>query len=97
MNKNFDYEIIYEEYVIEIMNYNEESFSVSLDDFWDFVYKHGFHEYCNDYYDPSEHDGHGQKSGELTREEYFEYVDDNSLKHDLAIYLKKKHNNLPND
>lgn len=91
MNKNFDYELIHDEGIIEILNYNEESFSISIDDFWNFVFKNGFNQYCDDYYDPREYDGHGQRSGEFTREEYFDFLDDNSLKHDISIYLKKIH------
>ena len=97
MNKNFDYEIIHEEYVIEIINYHEESFSISLDDFWDFVYENGLNAFCFDYYDPSQNDGHGQKSGVYTREQYFEYTDENSIKNDLAIFLKNKFNKPKND
>ena len=90
MNKNFDFDIEYDDGTIEIYNYNEESFSISIDEFWKFVTKNGFHEYCNDFYDPREHDGHGQECGEFTMEEYFD-IDKNSFKHDLAIYLKKNH------
>ena len=97
MNTNFDYEIIQDEGVIEIINYYEESFSISLNEFWNFVDKNGLNEYCDDYYDPSQSDGHGQQSGELTKEEYFEFVDENSLKNDLATFLRIKFSKNKND
>jgi len=97
MNKNFDYDIIHDEGIIEIINYHEESFSISINEFWNFVDKNGLNEYCNDYYDPSQRDGHGQKSGVFTRREYFEYTDENSLKNDLATFLKHKFNKNKND
>jgi hypothetical protein len=97
MNKNFDYDIIHDEGIIEIINYYEESFSISLNDFWNFVDKNGLNEYCDDYYDPYQTDGHGQKSGKLTKDEYLEFVDENSLKNDLATFLKNKFNKNKND
>jgi hypothetical protein len=97
MNKNFDYDIIHDENVIEIINYHEESFSISINDFWNFIFENGLNAFCFDYYDPSQNDGHGQKSGVYTREQYFNYVDENSLKNDLATFLKNKFNKPKND
>ena len=62
-------------------------FYIEIYDFWDFIKKNGYHEYCIDYFDP-ETSSHAQKSGELSFEEYFnmQYED---IRPDLEAYLKK--------
>jgi hypothetical protein len=94
-NKNFEFEVNLPDNTIEVINYNEDSFSISIDEFWDFIVEQEFNLYCNDYYDAREYDGHGQETGELTQEEYFENLELESIKRDLAIFLKK--NNIKND
>ena len=97
MNKNFDYEIIHDEGVIEIIYYFEESFSISMSEFWKYVKQNGLNEYCNDYFDPSQIDGHGQDCGVLKRDEYFDIDKNADLKTDLAFFLKNKFNKPKND
>jgi hypothetical protein len=57
-----------------------------MDKFWNWILKKGYNHYCEDYYDPSEPDNHGQKVGTLTRENYYD-LKYQLIKNDLVEYL----------
>jgi hypothetical protein len=45
-------------------------------------------QWCNDYHNPAEYDGHGQDTGEYTKQEYFDLPYDH-IKADLEKYFLK--------
>jgi hypothetical protein len=63
--------------------------SLSLDrlEFETFLDDTGRLDWCNDFYDPSQSDGHGQTSGKYTPEEYWEKVCDKTIQSDLHAYV----------
>ena len=65
------------------------TFSLSMDKFWGWVERNGLNGYCEDYYDPSAPDCHGQNVGTLSREAYYN-LHYELIKQDLIDYLTKK-------
>jgi hypothetical protein len=85
----FSYDVFQEEGIIEVFNIDlQDTIEIKVDKYWKWVVDNGYHEWCNDFHDPRESDGHGQETGEYSMEEYF-MQDYESIKHDLTIYLKK--------
>lgn len=74
MEKRFDYFVDYPEDSITITSIDDEfpDFSISLSRFWNWAKSNNLNQYCEDYYDASEDDGHGQRTGEYTMKEYFD-------------------------
>jgi len=62
-------------------------FYIEIEGFWEFVVKNGYHEFCNDYFNPAT-SSHEQKTGELSFQEYFNLQYD-YIRPDLEAYLKK--------
>lgn len=89
---NFDYEVFEQDETIEISNFDEKdpskSFTIGLYRFWDWVESTGLNQWCNDYYDASQYDGHGQDTGKFTMDEYFDTVGIELVKEDMAKYIK---------
>jgi hypothetical protein len=83
---NFDYEIFLNDSLIAILPYSGEDFDIEIQEFWNYVKSRGLHEYCNDYFDASERDGHGQQEGKYSFEEYFN-LSHAEIKTDLEKYL----------
>lgn len=90
---NFDYEISMKEDLITIIPYSEseaelvdDNFDIQIDEFWGYVISQELNHYCNDYHDPSQHDGHGQDAGVYQYFEYFE-LDYATIKKDIQKYL----------
>jgi len=82
----FEYDIDSKSNTITI-NVNDDAYLViEVDDFWKHVVDYSLNEYCHDYYDPTQENGHGQDSGFLDREEYFK-LDYRTIKEDLQEYL----------
>jgi hypothetical protein len=88
----FDYELFEDEETIEISNFDKDDASktirVDLIRFWDWVDAKGFNQWCNDFHDPREYDGHGQETGKFNMEQYFGELDNDSIRTDLSIYLR---------
>ena len=86
--RDFDFEI--EGDVIRVIDHDtDEETDYELNDFWRFVKKNGLNEWVNDFYDPRQHDGHGQSSGEYDLEEYLSQSYQ-SVKEDIHKYLNHK-------
>lgn len=85
------FEVLFKEGTIIIDSVDEsfDTLSIELDKFWDWVKRQGLNAYCEDYYDPNEIDGHGQRSGFLTIEEYFSQ-NNAFIEDDLITYLTTK-------
>lgn len=77
--------------IIESVDESFDTLSIDLEQYWSWVKREGYNAYCDDYYDPSELDGHGQDSGHLTQEEYFN-LHHSLIEQDLITYLKSKKN-----
>lgn len=74
--------------IVESVDESFDTISIEIDNFWDWVKKNELNAFCVDYHDPSENDGHGQRSGYITIEEYF--TQNHSLiENDLITYLQK--------
>ena len=82
----FDYDVNLLDDIITIHKHDEEFFDIPLDRFWVYVKENGLNEWCNDYYNPAEYDGHGQDVGKYEKEEYFDLSYD-TIKADLSKYL----------
>ena len=75
--------------IVESIDDSFDTLSLEISKFWDWIKRNELNAYCEDYYDPSEIDGHGQRSGYLTMDEYFKQ--NNSLiEDDLINYLQQK-------
>ena len=87
------YEVISQEGIIIIESVDEsfDTISIDLDAYWSWVKREGLNQFCDDYYDPSEYDGHGQSSGYFSQEEYFN-LHHSIIENDLIKYLKSKKN-----
>ena len=89
MRITFDFE---SDDIIVVSSLDDEfdDFTIGADNFWKYVVHHELNTYCEDFYDASEPDGHGQRTGTIGREEYF-----NShhaiVAQDLEQYLLSKH------
>lgn len=57
-----------------VVNLPERIIVVNKNAFWKWMKEKGYDSYFYDYYDPSQSDGHGQKSGKITLEDYFEHT-----------------------
>lgn len=86
MTTKFEYEVYLSDDIITIHRHDETYFDIILEDFWTYIDKNDMNHYCNDYYDPTQNDGHGQDSGKLTKDEYFDQHYD-TIKADLEKYL----------
>ena len=85
-----EFEVLHKEGIIAIVSI-DDSFSpvnLSIDKFWGWVERNELNTYCEDFYDPSEPDGHGQNSGTLSFGEYFD-LHHELIRKDLLEYLKK--------
>lgn len=85
------FEVLFNEdtIIVESVDESFDTISLELYKFWDWIKRNELNAFCEDYYDPSESDGHGQRSGYLTLEEYF--TQSHSLiEDDLITYLKQK-------
>mgnify|MGYP006275436871 FL=1 len=86
---DIEFEVLHKEGIIAIVSI-DDSFSpvnLSIDKFWGWVERNELNTYCEDYYDPSEPDGHGQLTGTLSFGEYFDLYHE-LIKKDLIDYLK---------
>jgi hypothetical protein len=85
------FEVLSNEGIIIIDSIDEsfDTISIELEQFWLWVKRHDLHAYCEDYHDPSERDGHGQRSGFLSQEEYFN-LHNSLIEKDLITYLTTK-------
>lgn len=61
---------------------------VTINDFWNYVETHGLNEWCDDSYSPNEPDGHLQKTGVYSYDEYFA-LPDKSIKNDLDKFISE--------
>jgi hypothetical protein len=82
----FDYDIYLSDDIITIHKHDENYFDIILDEFWIWIKKNEMNFFCNDFYDPSKADGHGQESGILSKDQYFDQHYD-TIKADLEKYL----------
>jgi hypothetical protein len=91
MSMKISYEVLFKEgtIIIESVDESFDSISIEIDQFWSWVKREGLNEYCEDYYDPNEFDGHGQSSGHLSLEEYFN-LHHSLIENDLIKYLTTK-------
>jgi hypothetical protein len=94
---NFEFEIYLKEGYITIVPYSEseteldpENFNIIIDSFWKFVQKEELNSFVEDFYDSKEPDGHGQISGELSKDEYFSKFSTETIKKDLRKFLIDK-------
>lgn len=65
----------FDKYLIEVfamIDGKEIDCIISRSLFEEFIDDHDLREWCRDYYDPSEPDGHGQQEGKLTWKEYWD-------------------------
>ena len=83
---NFEFEIYQEDDVITIHKHDETFFDIILSDYWIWLKTNDMHLWCNDYYDASQSDRHGQQVGKYSKDEYFE-LPYSELKADLTKYL----------
>ena len=82
----YEFEIDLLNNVITIFKYDEDYFDFEVNSFWNWVKDNDLNHWCNDYYDASERDNHGQEVGEYSRDEYFD-LSHEDLKKDLTKYL----------
>jgi len=82
----FEYDIFKDDDIITIHNHDETFFDMTIEEFWSWVKRNEMHNWCNDYYDASESDCHGQEVGVFTKEEYFDQSYD-EIKSALEKYL----------
>jgi hypothetical protein len=82
----FDFDINFKDEVITIHKHDEEFIDIPLERFWVFVRENDLNDYCNDYHNPSEFDGHGQDVGKYDKQEYFD-LSYETIKADLSKYL----------
>jgi hypothetical protein len=84
----FQYDVFKEDNIISIYKTDDSTFDIGITEFWNFIKREGLHEYCNDYYDGSLPDCHGQDAGKYSEDEYFDlsYQD---IKKDLKEYILK--------
>lgn len=85
---HFDYEIYMEDDIITIHKHDETFFDILINSFWNFITENDMNQWCNDYHNPAEYDGHGQDTGEYTKDEYFDLPYDH-IKADLEKYFLK--------
>lgn len=85
----FEYDFLEKEDLILIMSNDDsfEDFTIDREAFWRWVVKNELNAYFMDYFDPKERDGHGQVSGKMKRDEYFD-MPYQAIKKDLTQYLK---------
>ena len=85
------FEVLFKEgtIIVESVDESFDILSLELEKFWDWVKRNDLNAYCEDYYDPSESDGHGQRSGYLNMEEYFSQ-NHALIEDDIITYLKQK-------
>lgn len=82
----FDFNVDTLENVINIHTYEETFFDIPIDSFWQWIKDNGLNDYCNDYYDASRPDNHGQDTGSLSRLEYLD-LSHETIKKDLIHYI----------
>lgn len=70
-----------------VVSLSERIIVVNKDAFWRWAESKGYDSYCYDYNDPSKHDGHGQKSGKITMDDYFQNTSMKERKIDLYEFL----------
>lgn len=87
-----EYEIFQDEGTILISSVDDSfvEYYLKISSFWRWVRANELNTYCNDYYDTSEQDGHGQDAGKLTKEEYFNRHH-LIIKEDLIKFLQQSH------
>lgn len=76
-------------YTIEVFSselYNE--ITIDKGDFFRWVRNKELNKWCHDYNDPGEPDGHGQKTGEYSFDEYYNLPYE-TIKKDLIKYIKE--------
>lgn len=78
--------------IIESVDESFDTMTIDLDTYWSWVKRQNLNAYCEDYYDPSEFDGHGQVSGYLNQEEYFS-LNHSLIEDDIITYLTTKKSN----
>lgn len=89
MRYQFEVDLKEDSLEISSIDDNFETFTIDVDEFWNFILEYGLNEYCYDYYSPQEHDGHGQDSGCYEMEEYFEILSYETIKKDLDKFISK--------
>jgi hypothetical protein len=72
--------------VFAIVDGKEKDYIISLSLFEAFIDDHGMREWCRDYFDPSQPDGHGQDAGKMSWEEYWDQYP-GIVKMDLVEFL----------
>lgn len=83
------FEVLKHEGVIVIDSVNDSFPTIELDiqKFWNWVKYNDLNTFCEDYFDPNEPDGHGQNSGTLNFDEYFD-MHYELIKKDIEQYLR---------
>jgi hypothetical protein len=79
----FEHEIHFSDDIITIHKHDETYFDIILDDFWKYAKENNLNDYCHDFYDPTQENGHGQDCGSLDKEEFFDIS-----YHDMQYYLE---------
>jgi hypothetical protein len=82
----FDYDILFNDELITITFDDDKFIDVPLSDYWEWVKFKNLHHYCNDYYDASISNRHGQQVGKLTLDEYCQQGY-NVIKADLEKFI----------
>lgn len=55
---------------IHVDMWNGSHLQIEKVNFWDWVQENGYDEWCIDFHDPAQHDGHGQRSGSMDMHEF---------------------------
>jgi len=82
----FEYDVFLSDDIISITKHDETFFDIILNDYWEWIKTNDLNHYCNDYYDASQSDRHGQEVGKYSIEEYFDLHYD-TIRADLNKYL----------
>jgi hypothetical protein len=86
-----EFDILEKEGLILIQSTDDtfEDFTIDKAKFWRWVVSNELNAYFKDYHDPMAFDGHGQDSGHLSEDEYFD-IAYKQIKSDLIKYLTTK-------
>jgi hypothetical protein len=87
----FEYEIFLREDLISVYHLSDigEELDLDLQDFWKFLNDNDMLSYSSDFFDASQHDGHGQVESDYSFDDYFDLPYE-TIKKDLAKYIKFK-------
>lgn len=82
----FDYSL--NETFIEVVR-DDKYFLIPRSKFEQWLIKNHRLDYCHDYNDPSQFDGHGQQTGTYTLDQYWKDLDDSYIKEDILMFIEK--------